>query len=89
MQAVISTPTSSAPCRRRHAGVLARGLRHSRCAQIATEFSKENAKRAVERMKSGPIRLGALEGASSAIFGKRTLGEKKRQRIEKVKAGNG
>jgi site-specific DNA-methyltransferase (adenine-specific) len=56
---------------------------------IGTEFSKENAKRAIERMKSGPIRLGALEGQSSAIFEKRTLGEKKRKKIEKVKAAGG
>ena len=40
-------------------------------------------------MKKGPIRLNALKDASSAIFGKRTLGEKKRKRLEKVKAVNG
>ncbi len=56
---------------------------------IGTEFSRENARRAVERMKKGPIRLGALDGASTAIFGKRTLGEKRRKRLEKAGAGKG
>lgn len=56
---------------------------------IGTEFSRENARRAVERMKNGPIRLGALDGASTAIFGKRTLGEKRRKRLEKAMAGKG
>jgi len=53
---------------------------------IGIEFSKENAKRAAERMKSGPIRLGALKDQSSAIFGKRTMGEKRSKRIAAAKA---
>ena len=35
---------------------------------VGCEYSKENARLAWERMKDGPIRLGALEGQSSAIF---------------------
>ena len=36
---------------------------------IGTEFSKQNAKNAVERMKAGPVReLGAARGLSTAIF---------------------
>ncbi|HVU65374.1 MAG TPA: DNA methyltransferase [Phycisphaerales bacterium] len=38
---------------------------------IGCEFSAENAGHAVERIKAGPVRLGAGIGASTAIFGKR------------------
>jgi site-specific DNA-methyltransferase (adenine-specific) len=38
---------------------------------IGCEFSEQNAKNAVERMKAGPIRLGASIGASTAIFERR------------------
>ncbi|MFN7021794.1 MAG: DNA-methyltransferase [Phycisphaerales bacterium] len=38
---------------------------------IGCEFSGQNATNAVERMKAGPIRLGAAIGASTAIFEKR------------------
>lgn len=49
-------------------GVMAHALgRHF----IGTEFSAENAGHAVERIKAGPVRLGAGIGTSSAIFEKR------------------
>jgi DNA modification methylase len=38
---------------------------------IGCEFSEENAKNTVDRMKAGPIRLGAGLGQSTAIFEKR------------------
>ncbi len=38
---------------------------------IGCEFSSQNAANAVERMKAGPVRLGAGIGESTAIFGKR------------------
>ncbi len=38
---------------------------------IGCEFSSENAGHAVERIKAGPVRLGAGIGGSSAIFEKR------------------
>lgn len=38
---------------------------------IGCEFSPENAARALERMRRGPVRLGALKDASTAIFKKR------------------
>lgn len=39
---------------------------------IGTEFSQQNAKNAVERMKAGPVReIGSSRGASTAIFEKR------------------
>lgn len=38
---------------------------------IGCEFSKQNATNAVDRMKAGPIRLGAGIGASTAIFEQR------------------
>ena len=50
---------------------------------IGTEFSPENAKSAYERMKAGPIRLGAADGASTAIHPPRRVGAKTRQRLSK------
>ena len=41
---------------------------------IGVEYSKENAKLASERIKAGPIRLGAAKGESTAIFGPRRKG---------------
>ncbi len=38
---------------------------------IGCEFSDENARNAVERMKAGPIRLGAGIGESTALYGQR------------------
>jgi len=49
-------------------GVLAHALGRK---FIGCEYSAENAKNAVERMKAGPIRLGAGVGVSTAIFEKR------------------
>jgi site-specific DNA-methyltransferase (adenine-specific) len=49
-------------------GVMARALGRE---FIGCEFSAENAGHAVERIKAGPVRLGAGLGASTAIFGKR------------------
>jgi site-specific DNA-methyltransferase (adenine-specific) len=46
---------------------------------IGCEFSAENARNAVERMKSGPIRLGAAQGQSTAIFEKRRQPRVKRK----------
>ncbi len=40
---------------------------------IGCEFSEQNATNAVERMKAGPIRLGASIGQSSAIFEQRRV----------------
>lgn len=45
-------------------GVMARALGRR---FIGTEFSSENARNAHERIKAGPVRLGALEGVSTAI----------------------
>jgi site-specific DNA-methyltransferase (adenine-specific) len=54
-------------------GVMAHALgRHF----IGCEYSPTNARQAWERIEAGPIRLGALEGASTAIFpGRRTRRE--------------
>ena len=38
---------------------------------IGTEFSRRNAKSAFERIQAGPVRLGALKDASTAIFPRR------------------
>lgn len=35
---------------------------------MGTEFSKDNAKSAAERIQAGPIRIGAAKGQSTAIF---------------------
>lgn len=48
---------------------------------IGIEYSKDNAKRAFERMQSGPIRLGALKGVGSAIHPPRKMGAKTRKRL--------
>lgn len=55
-------------------GVLAHAMgRHF----IGTEFSKENARHAAERIKAGPIReLGASHASSTAIFEHRRKGER-------------
>jgi site-specific DNA-methyltransferase (adenine-specific) len=44
---------------------------------IGCEYSEQNARNAVERMKAGPIRLGASIGQSTAIFGKRREGTRR------------
>ena len=49
-------------------GVMAHALKRR---FIGTEFSAANAASAFERMRAGPIRLGAALGASTAIFSKR------------------
>ncbi len=49
-------------------GVIAHALKRR---FIGSEFSAANARSAFERMKLGPVRLGAALGASTAIFGKR------------------
>jgi site-specific DNA-methyltransferase (adenine-specific) len=48
---------------------------------IGTEYSKQNAASAFERIQSGPVRLGAASGQSTAIFEKRTAGPRRRARI--------
>lgn len=59
-------------------GVMAHALKRR---FIGTEYSPANAKSAFQRMKRGPVRLGALKGTSSAIFAPRSLGPKSRQRL--------
>jgi len=54
-------------------GVLAHALGRG---FIGTEFSAANAKRAFDRTKKGPIRLGALEGAVTALRKPRNRGPK-------------
>ncbi len=54
---------------------------------IGTEFSKQNAESASERIKAGPIRVGALAGKSSAIVEARTVGPKRKAKIEAARAG--
>ena len=53
-------------------GVMARALGRR---FIGTEYSKLNAGRAIDRIKAGPVRLGALRGESSAIFPARRSGD--------------
>jgi DNA modification methylase len=59
-------------------GVVAHALKRR---FIGTEFSDANAKSAFERMKAGPVRLGALKGVSSAIHKPRGLGKKTLARL--------
>ena len=54
-------------------GVIAHALKRR---FIGCEFSDANARSAFERMKSGPVRLGANKGLSSAIHKPRALGKK-------------
>jgi DNA modification methylase len=54
-------------------GVVARALKRR---FIGCEYSAENARSAFERIKRGPIRLGALKGVSSAIHKPRAIGKK-------------
>lgn len=58
-------------------GVIAHALgRHF----VGCEFSPDNAARALDRITRGPVRLGALKDASTAIFKKRTSpGRRSRQ----------
>jgi site-specific DNA-methyltransferase (adenine-specific) len=64
-------------------GVIAHALKRR---FIGTEFSEDNAKSAFERMKAGPVRLGAATGQSTAIFQGRKGGEKKRAQLESAPA---
>lgn len=54
-------------------GVVAHALKRR---FIGCEYSAENAKSAFERIKAGPVRLGALKGVSSAIHKPRGIGKK-------------
>lgn len=47
---------------------------------IGTEYSADNAKRAFERIKQGPVRLGAAMGQSTAIFPHRRKTDRRRTR---------
>ncbi len=62
-------------------GVIAHALKRR---FIGTEFSKANATSSFERMKAGPIRLGAASGQSTAIFAPRKVGAKTRDRLSKA-----
>ncbi len=59
-------------------GVIAHALKRR---FIGCEFSDANARSAFERMKNGPVRLGALKGVSSAIHRPRGLGKKTLARL--------
>jgi len=61
-------------------GVVARALGRR---FIGAEFSEDNARFAHERMKAGPIRLGALDGVSTAIHPMRN---RKKRVIKKAEA---
>ncbi|MCC6321292.1 MAG: site-specific DNA-methyltransferase [Phycisphaerales bacterium] len=56
---------------------------------IGCEFSAQNAKNAVARMRAGPIRLGAAVGASTAIFERRVTPRTERQRTSDKQRGGG
>lgn len=56
---------------------------------IGCEFSTQNAKNAVARMKAGPIRLGAAVGASTAIFERRVTPRTERQHTSDKQRGSG
>jgi DNA modification methylase len=60
-------------------GVMAHALKRR---FIGCEYSEDNAKSAYERMKAGPIRLGAAKGVSTAIFAPRGVGPKTRKRFK-------
>ena len=59
-------------------GVIAHALKRR---FIGCEFSEDNAKSAFERMKAGPIRLGAAKNQSTAIFKGRKVGDKKKAQL--------
>jgi len=59
-------------------GVIAHALKRR---FIGVEYSAENAKSAFERIKAGPVRLGALKGLSSAIHRPRGIGKKTLARL--------
>ena len=48
---------------------------------IGTEYSAANAKSAFERLESGPVRLGAATGQSTAIFRPRKARDTTRARF--------
>jgi site-specific DNA-methyltransferase (adenine-specific) len=54
---------------------------------IGTEFSKANAKSALERIKAGPVHKGMALNKSSAIFEARSAGRATRAKFAQVVAG--
>jgi DNA modification methylase len=64
-------------------GVVAHALKRR---FIGCEFSPETAASAFDRMKAGPVRLGAAKGQSTAIFKGRKVGDKKKAQLQAAAA---
>jgi site-specific DNA-methyltransferase (adenine-specific) len=62
-------------------GVIAHALKRR---FIGTEFSNDNARSAFERIKKGPIRLGAMKGVSTAIHAPRRAVARRSQKVEAI-----